>query len=118
MDPTLVAAAIGLGLKVGPGLLEKMASGLGGGDVKDMIGEQAGAYKVELMKRREEGATFLPAHKFAAFREKFPEPAAWLDLAMEQDESITFLAVFLAAVEKRFDDPKNNPRPLVSPQRN
>lgn len=106
MEP-LVSAAIGLGLKIGPEILEKLALSLGGGDVKDMIGEQAGAYGKALMEKREV-TRYLPDDKMAMFKAKFPEASEWLDLALERDESISFLALFLLSVEKRFDNPKNN----------
>lgn len=105
MDP--LSAAIGLGLKIGPDILEKLALSLGGGDVKDMIGEQAGAYGKALMEKRD-STRYLPDDKMARFREKFPDAAEWLDLALERDESVSFLALFLLSVQKRFDNPKNN----------
>lgn len=102
------AQLIGLGIGLIPDVLEKIAQGWGGGDMKDLLGEQAGMYADQLMERKREGMKYLPKEKAAMFAQKFPEAMEWLDLAMETDEGISFLILFLRSVQAKLDDPKNN----------
>lgn len=104
MDP----AIIGLGLKMLPDVLEKLAQGWGDGDMKDLLGEQAKMFADELQSRKTAGMKYLPEEKGKLFRAKFPEAAEWLDLAMETDEGVSFLILYLRSVQAKLDNPKNN----------
>lgn len=96
---------LGVGLTIGKALIQTIAAGWGGGGIKNHIGEQAGAYAEILESRLDEGVSHLPERKAAIFREKFPEAAEFLEIAMERDEGLTYLVVFLRMVEARFDKP-------------
>lgn len=102
------AQLIGLGIGLIPDVIDKIARGWGGGDEKDLLGEQAGMFADQLVERKNEGMKYLPKEKAVKFREKFPDAAEWLDMAMESDEGISFLILFLRSVQMRLDNPKTN----------